>query len=350
MIKKLEILLTIVTLMYGVLGNAKPATILKNSKGHEVFIYELPAEANEKSVEELINELKDLPTLGVGQLMVDDISTAYLAKVNSGFAKLCGQQAWDEIGIQVNYLDVRVTERVALTIHSIAMLNAMDYLTGSSDLEHIYQQWGFTAEQAKKLKERYQALFSPLCQQIRQTVTKVSNPPSQREAEQLATLGKKFEQCFVDHFFIIFGVTRKALAAEHTTLLQEIASYKDGQLLEVEYKKIIESFKKSAPWLSDMSAEETLSAYARRCDILSADEKKALELFKQKNPAEAPAIEDINLMKIVSAGWSLVAIRAVHAIVNSDKAAALFILEPGIQDSIEELLDKAGYAEVTPEK
>ena len=106
------------------------------------------------------------------------------------------------------------------------------------------------------------------------------NPPSQQDAEQLESLAIKFEQCFIDHLFIIFGLTRKALAAEHNALLQEIASYKDGQILEAEYNRICGLFKQSAPWLTDTSAEETFSNYARHCDFLSDDEKKEFEELK----------------------------------------------------------------------
>jgi len=347
MINKLGIAAAIIAMLSGATEYAKPSTILKNAAGHNVYIYELPQQEKESDIEQLmVEELKDLPTLNVEQLLVDDIAGNLLEKVNSGFSKLCGARPWDTIGIPVNYLDVRLTERIALTIRGVAMLSAMNYLDGT-DLEKVYQQWGFTAEQAKKLKDRYQKLFAPLCQQMRLAVTKISNPPTQQQAEQLLTLSNKFEQCFTDHFFIIFNTTRKALAAEHNALLQEIGCYNDGQLLEAEYKKICEAFKKSAPWLTDTSADETLSSYARHCDVLSDDEKKAIELCKQKNPDEVPTTEDLNLMKIVSETLPLIAIRAIHSIIHSQKAVALFILDPSIQEQIVNLLRETGYNEVT---
>ena len=99
--------------------------------------------------------------------------------------------------------------------------------------------------------------------------------------------------------------------------------------------------------LLTQTAEETFSTYLRRCVLLSDDEKQALELFRQKDPSQAPALDDINLLKIVSDCSPLIAIRGVHAIVNCQKPVALFILDA---DTDKILLlryfKKAGYAEV----
>jgi len=81
--------------------------------------------------------------------------------------------------------------------------------------------------------------------------------------------------------------------------------------------------------------------------VLSDDEKKAIELCKQKNPDEVPTTEDLNLMKIVSETLPLIAIRAIHSIIHSQKAVALFILDPSIQEQIVNLLRETGYNEVT---
>lgn len=340
MVNKLKIFAG-ATFFCGALMQATPSVVLKNATGCQVFMYELPQQAGDDAIDRLLTELKNLPAQGVGQLLVDDISSELLAKRSSALPKLCGTQAWDEIGVPVSYLDLRVVERIALLLSSIGVVNVMDYLDDPNNLDQIYQQWGID----EKLKDNYQAQFAPLCTQIRQMMGSVANPPSQREAEQLLALYKKFEQCFVNHLYIIFKATRKALTVEHNALLQEIASYKDGEPLAAEYKKISETFKKTAPWLTDTGAEETLFNYVRRSDLLTDDEKKVVESLTKKNPAQAPAIEDINFMKIMSIGMPLIAIRAVHSIVNSKKSIALFIIDPVVRDIIKNLLSKAGYTD-----
>lgn len=347
-INKLRIIAAILLLSYGVVGYGKPTITLKNGAGTKVYFYEIPQDADDNAAEQFLKELKDLPKQGVEQLLLDEVSPDLLAKLNSGLASLCAKQAGNEFGVAINYLDVRATENIAPLIRKVGSANALGYIAGTLDLETVYQQLGFTQEQAKKLSEQYQKKLAPWCQQIRQLIANISKTSNQQDADQLESLCNKFEQCFNDHLFIIFGLTRKALTAEHNRVLKEIASYKDGQILEAEYKRISEQFKRSAPWLTDTSAEETLANYARHCDFLSDDEKKEFEELKRQNPTVPLAIEDINFIKIIAEGCPLIAIRGVHAIVNSQKPVALFILESSVQELIISLLKKAGYAEVKP--
>lgn len=333
--KALLSLLSICSLLSLSLKTA-PLTVWRAGNDREVMVYVAPQQEDE--IQEMLGEIKQLQGY---KIIVDGVKPESLAPyIGTGMAV----SFWDSLPVE--YLDVRAAEQVSLLIYGIGSSNAMDYLMGSIELAPMYQQvWGLSESKATQLAARYQKLFAPARQQCQQLLAKLSDAskkPSDREIDAVEVYLKRFHACFLDHLFVNFNVSRKALVAEHVALMREIEKYTDVKELQDVYQQWLLEFKMKALWLQDAAADEPLSSYARRVDLLSDEEKKNLELIKKE---AAHMIEDyINLVLLGQLASPLIAIRAMH-IVENNKNVALIIADSAVYTELVELLIQRGYAE-----